>query len=270
MMGELKFLPQYQNVVVTPRARDYLVAGKRYQRVTTALGVINKPALIPWAKRVTLENVAATLLNPTVKSELLLSLEESPGGYEAFVERLITRAGKASGEERDQKAGRGTDLHQAIQDSFQATNLDDSLSLLDKDSTLAVRAAHTFLQAYGIAPCASELVVWNEDLQIAGTIDGVGWCGGKLVIWDWKTGAHLYWETALQLAAYAICLSVLTGVEVDAAYAVRLPSPPACALDYEVKKLDRLGFGSAWLAYRQALGLYRAQSKELWVEEGNE
>ena len=39
----LELLPQYQNVQVVPRARDYLVDGQRYQRVTTGLGSSTSP-----------------------------------------------------------------------------------------------------------------------------------------------------------------------------------------------------------------------------------
>ena len=255
----LSVLPEFSWVVVKPRARDYLVDGVRYQRVTTALGIINKPALIPWAKRTTLAKVGETLLDPVVRGELLVALEESPGEYEGFVERLLTRAGKATDEVRDESAGRGTAIHALVQEAL--------FSPESAEEEPAIHSARAFITEYGITVCDLERVVWDDFHAIAGTIDGVGWRGDKLVIWDWKTGSHLYWEAALQLAAYAFCLERLTGVEVHEAFGVRLPQEGGAP---EVKRGGRVELLAAMLPYFAALSLYRAGSDKLWSEEEEE
>lgn len=63
-------LPQYRDVVIEPCSQDYLVDGKSYRRVSSVLGIINKPAMVPWAKRTTLERVGEILRNPEVEGGL--------------------------------------------------------------------------------------------------------------------------------------------------------------------------------------------------------
>ena len=61
---------QYQETVTEARSRDYKVGGVSYQRVSTILGVINKPALVGWMKRITLESVSETLQDTNVLTKL--------------------------------------------------------------------------------------------------------------------------------------------------------------------------------------------------------
>lgn len=261
----LPVLPEYAGVVVKPRARDYLVDGERYQRVTTALGIINKPALIPWAKRMVLEQVSNVLLAPEVRSELVVAIEESPGAYEAFVSKVIERASKAPEAARDERADAGTETHRLIQAVVGLVGQDQAeyLKTVPKSSQRAVEEALNFLTDYDIEVVEAERVVWSADSQVAGTIDGVGFRGSELVIWDWKTGAHLYWEAALQLGAYAHLLNNLTGVLVAEAFAVRLPREGDDE-NYEVKFLSGFDLSRAWDVYKAALLLNRTSRDGLF------
>ena len=170
----IKLLPQYQDVEVVPRKRDYLVDqddckvphsplmvslsnhapydknvlrqaqderiesilstlqssylvnGERYQRVTTGLGITNKPLLTPWAKRMTLERVQETLLDPKVLEGLRVVVNNEPDGlaedslYRGWVDRLVADARKASDEYRDEAANRGASIHEEIQQAVDA------------------------------------------------------------------------------------------------------------------------------------------------------
>ena len=69
-------LPQYRDVVIEQRSRDYLVDGQSYRRVSSVLGVINKPALVGWARNTTLERVEETL---TFRAVWPTSLRRSQG-----------------------------------------------------------------------------------------------------------------------------------------------------------------------------------------------
>ena len=266
-MSRIKLLPQYAGVIVKPRARDYLVDGERYQRVTTALGIINKPALIPWAKRVTLKRVEEILLNKRVSEELAAVVGESPAAYAEFIGLLIADAGKASGEERDARADLGTEAHAHIHTALtlHPDEVPPYVVSLAGDQQPPVRAALDFVKSHGITVVEAEAVVWDDILKVAGTIDGVGEIGDDLVIWDWKTGAGIYWETALQLAAYSALLMRVTGRRVSEAFAVRLPH--SLGETYEYRRLTRDGLGQAFNAYIHALHLNRARNEELWVDE---
>lgn len=271
MIG-IQLLAKYKDVVVKPRARDYLIDGEKYQRVTSAISIINKPALIPWAKRITLERVGAILLNPSVSQELAALAGEAPEVYGKFVQRLLVDAGKAADNERDAKADLGTEAHAIIHTAL-ALSPDDIPGCIDRltvEQQPAVRGALAFLRDFNITVLDAEVVVWNDVLQVAGTIDGVGTIGDGLVIWDWKRSAGIYWETALQLAAYATLLAGITGLPVLRAFAVRLPRTPAES--YDCKQLDASALLSAFILYQNAFFLHRGRGKELWVNgngEGN-
>ena len=265
----LPVLPEYANVVVKPRARDYLVGGVAYARVTTALGIINKPALVPWAARTALAKVREVLVNPDVYRELARALEETPESYEEFVDLLIDRAAKAPNEARDARGEAGTEVHSLISEVVALDDIDRSAFLMGSDAPPAVWEALRFLSDYGIKVIDTERVVWLPDLKVAGTIDGIGMRNGHVVIWDWKTSASVYWETALQLGAYAKLLTRLTGVGVAAAFAVRLPRPGDGA-GYEAKELSADSLRLAWEAYLSALRLKEYSREEWWEDkEGN-
>ena len=133
----------------------------------------------------------------------------------------------------------------------------------------AVWEALNFLTDYDIEVIDTERVVWLPDLKVAGTIDGVGMRNGKIVIWDWKTSASVYWETALQLGAYAHLLSKLTDAFVHEAFAVRLPRAGDIGL-YDAKVISWEGLRSAWGAYLSAFDLKHASGKPWWEDkEGN-
>ena len=269
MTKRLSVLPEYTGVVVKPRARDYLVDGVAYARVTTALGIINKPALVPWAAKMALQKVREVLVNPDVCRELALALEETPESYDEFVDLLIERASKAPNEARDARGEAGTEVHALIHEVLALDDIDRAAFLNGSDAPLAVSEALRFLSDYDIEVVDTERVVWLPDLKVAGTIDGVGIRNGDIVIWDWKTSAGLYWETALQLGAYAQLLSKLTGEFVYKAFAVRLPRSGDTG-GYEVKTLSWEALRSGWRAYLSAFDLKHASGKPWWEDkEGN-
>lgn len=276
------FLPQYRNVeVIAPGTRTgkggnphhYLIDGRKCIRVTSPLRIINKPALVPWAKRLALESARETLCDPSVIEELATILHpERPSDYlpeyHGFVNRLMEKASNRPEEVRDTSAALGTEVHALIQDLLIADSYlasDDPL-MVPENQKAAVNGALEFLQDRDITMLGTEVTVWSNDLGIAGTIDGVGRnAQGELVMWDWKRSAGIYWETALQLSAYSNFLSELMGEEVQHAYAVRLlrePPEEGEAL-YEAKQLANLseGFG----AYIDALGLQRASNVKYWI-----
>lgn len=256
----LPLLPQYVGVVVRPRTRDYLVDGVKYPRVTSALSIINKPALIPWAKQMALAKVEEVLLDTAVRSELVLTIEETPDNYGEFVRRVIERASKFPDKVRDDRAESGTNIHREIHEWSR-----NPVALAEiAPARVALRAAIRFLTSYNIEVCDSERVVWSPESGVAGTIDGVGFQNGSVVIWDWKTSAAIYWETALQLSAYAHLLTEITGVAVRSAYAVRL-SRPGEPEGYECKMLDHTALSLGWTAYQSAYTLKTASKLAWWV-----
>ena len=67
----------------------------------------------------------------------------------------------------------------------------------------------------------SEVSVFHPELRFAGQIDCVARCGDRVIIIDWKSGKEIYPSHAMQVAAYAMAYSEMTGLEVSEAYVVK-------------------------------------------------
>ena len=257
-------LPQYQNVTIEKRARDYLVDGESYRRVTSALGVINKPALVPWAVKTTLERVEEVMRSPEVAldfgklaAETVTNVERQGitgrSDYEGFVDLLMASAKKAADQKRDSAADRGTSVHEEIRAVLEGTQSGERVIAPQTDQALQ------FLDDKLYEVVASEVPLWNDDLKVAGTCDVVGVNRhGYPVVWDWKTGSGPWWEMALQLGAYASMLTRLTGEPVTEAFVVKLLPD-----GYEVHQVSNLR--KAQEAFEHAASLHAASKNKWWV-----
>ena len=161
--------PEYQDAKIKTRARDYIIDGTKYRRVSTILGVINKPALVGWAKRITLEEVDRILRDEDTHdglATLFADPTDVSDAYTGWVDRVIENAKLASDHKRDEAANKGTSIHEEIQ-----SVLTDS-----EDIALSPQAYHAvqYLQDNGITLEATELTVWDSTNRIAGTCDWVG------------------------------------------------------------------------------------------------
>ena len=67
----------------------------------------------------------------------------------------------------------------------------------------------------------SEVSVFHPELRYAGQIDCVARCGDRVIIIDWKSGKEIYPSHAMQVAAYAMAYSEMTGLEVSEAWVVK-------------------------------------------------
>ena len=249
------FLPQYATVKTKQQPRIYKVGGESYQRVSTALGVINKPAIGPWMVKMATNTMHDVLMQEDVQAEIALAAE-NPKNYEAFVERLFQRVKDAPNEERDARADRGTGIHEEV-----ATWLGRDPDEIDYDD-LTGPASHAiqFIKDWDITVLGREVVVWDDELKVAGTLDGVGTLpDGSVILWDWKTGSGPYWEMALQLGAYWSMYGNLTGTVVDRLGIVKLTED-----DYFFHEV--VDPASAWEAYKDAVSLHRAGKVDRFKE----
>ena len=252
----VELLPEYRDVKVQQRAKDYLINDVSYKRVSTILGVINKPALVPWAKKMTLEKVEEILRNPTSEVGLKALFAEpvssaSQPEYNAWVARLLVTAKAAADQKRDEAASRGTAIHQEIAALLSEGVLPPGVEIpISEEANQALQ----FLTDENIRVEATEMPLWNNALRVAGTCDAVGRDkGGHRIIWDWKTGSGPWWEMALQLGAYARMLEGLTGEPVADAYIVKLKPET-----YETHRV--LYLADAWDTFVHAAKLQSASS----------
>lgn len=233
----------------------YKINGERYQRVSTATGVINKPALVPWAKKQVTQATREALLHEDTREgirevlELGFDLYDNYADYEGFVDRLLDSVGRAPEAARDKAADAGTNAHNGIMDML----LTGRGPLTEHEGQV-----EGYLYDEDLYGEAVELTVWSDMYKIAGTIDWVGRThDGRQVILDWKTGSGPWPEMQLQLGGYAWLLSSM-GYPVHEARIVKVSA--TSAEDYTVPDLAQAG-----RAFRRAMNLQRDVRNVRWA-----
>ena len=249
----IELLPEYKNSVVKSGRSWYDVDGVRHVRVTTALNVISKPALVPWAIRETTNKMRAVM-------EASVNTTIDP----VWIEEALQQAKNYPDEARDAAAAKGTAIHEAI---YNWESIGERPN--DAVANQAVQAYDAWRTTVAMEVVASELTVWSPSDKYAGTIDQV--CrnsNGHWSVIDFKTGGA-YPEAALQVAAYANALEELTGIPVDDAWILRIPrdQPEDGSPQFFTKYMNCDHIQSNFEAFRNALYLQRAlKDSEIWVE----
>ena len=224
-----------------PEGRHYQVEGfdELFPSVTNVLGVINKPALVPWARNAALESVQTALLARAGMTESITA---------EWVADVIDQARQTPDFKRDQAAGFGTQAHELIDRIIQGLEPEVSPELeAVVNNFMAWRAASD------MDIRLTEAMLYSAKYRYAGSADAVAYRDGKLTVLDWKTSNGIYPEYGLQVAAYAKALEEMTGEPVSEAWTVRLGRT---GLDFESQRvvdLDR-----AFISFRAALYLWRA------------
>ena len=249
----IELLPEYKNSVVKPGRSWYDIDGVRHIRVTTALNVISKPALVPWAIRETTNKMRAVM-------EASVNTTIDP----VWIEEALKAAKDYPDEARDAAAAKGTAIHEAI---YNWETIGERPN--DPIESQAVQAYDEWRTQVPMEVVASELTIWSPSDQYAGTIDQV--CRNSAGHWsviDFKTGGA-YPEAALQVAAYANALEELTGIPVADAWILRIPrdQPEDGSPQFFTKYMNCDHIQSNFEAFRNALYLQRAlKNSEIWVE----
>lgn len=235
--------PKYNVELISKgRGHFYRVDGRDflYPGVTTVLGVIAKPALIPWAANEAAKKIKAYLVqNATGRALTATEIDE-----------LVEQGRKAHIELKDAAADVGTRAHAAINTLIDGGKLD-----LTDDIKPAVDAFMAFVGE-------SHIKIEHGDRKIAslahgygGSLDALGIENGKLVVVDFKTSSGIYPEMGLQVAAY--CEALRETYQLDylpAAYILRLGKTKP---EFEVRKIASVEKCLGW--FLNALQLYHFQ-----------
>jgi len=165
--------------------RIYEVDGQRLPSVTSVINMMDKPALVNWAARLSAEFAVD-------HREALADLPES-----AAID-AIKGGWRRS---RDKAANFGTAVHEAIETG----DTPDNEKLIPY-----VNAALDYLEEVNLHDQVQEVTVVSREYGYAGTMDLLGYQedGNGLVV-DWKSGKGLYDSAALQLAALMNCDSMI-------------------------------------------------------------
>jgi len=241
-----------------PSGRTYVVGDAEFPSVTNICGVINKPALVPWAANLERLHVVSA----AVEAYRIVSAQPQAVEPSAYRSRLEASLGQRAHQRRLDQAGNiGTAAHAIIEQRLRA-QLSGSRETRDATTVdpAAIRCADSFMawqREMGLRPELIEQVVYSRTHQYAGTLDLVATVADeqgvtRRVLIDFKTGARVYAESFLQAAMYTVALGEMGHGLIDAAYIVRLPKDGGEAEPVTVPALDVL-----WPACAAVITLWR-------------
>ena len=219
-----------------------------FPSVTTVLQVVAKPALVPWAKKISLEKVRSELTDVANDFPHVVLEPE-------WIDEMLESARKRPDQVRDEAGDIGTRAHGLIEaylkgEMTEETHIPDDLSQAF-DNFLNWQT-ETDLEFRG-----SEIVVWDEKAGYAGTLDILAENNDGYVIIDIKTGSGIYPEMSMQVAAYSMAWQWRNPeIPVSTAYVVRLGKNEP---DIEVKEVDVL---KGMEGFRGALQLWKALNRK--------
>lgn len=169
-----------------PAKHHYRANGEYINGVTTALGIIDKPQLMYWAVNMALEKVASAWFPDRAFDEI-------------YIQNVLREAKRAHTVKRDKAADVGTLAHRWIESWCNAKPLPDPTN---REVLNAVRAFKKFIKEHDFRPIVAERPVYSKKYKYAGTLDGVAWYEGKLVISDNKTSSGIYDSMFAQMGGY--------------------------------------------------------------------
>eukprot|EP00937_MAST-01D_sp_MAST-1D-sp2_P006706 g6706.t1 len=222
--------------------RHYRVPGTNnlFPSVTTVLNVLNKPALVPWSTRVTLDAVKRDILS----QPQLSAPEQWLGG-------VLSRAKTEHKTVLSKAADFGTRAHQAIDDMIEGV----PISVEVDGGVRTVLAGFEEWRSAANMRLAGDQMVYSRRYGFAGAMDALGLAeaDGSVAVIDFKTSNGIYDSHLLQVAAYAKAYEEMTGRVVSEAYVVRFDKARPAFECQRVVDID-----VAFNAFKAALYLFRA------------
>ena len=236
----------------------YFLDGKPLTGVTTILGVIAKPALVPWAAKMTTEYI-----RDNCKGDV--------EGVYVVSEEQLDEAKAAHRKRKEAAADFGTVVHDKVEgyvkaciESNQGVPLDeydfDLASITDLEPKLIEKAGLSLGEFVGWAKenvsvfVESEAKLYSEEHWYAGTVDIIYKDKeGKLWIADIKTSSGVYPEMFAQMGGYDIAWQERNGAADVHGYVILHVDKKKC-------QINPVGFHDTQMCrefFLHALGLYR-------------
>lgn len=161
---------------------------REIKSVTSALKVINKPALVPWAANSAVDCIAGLI---------------EPGkSYDELELADIWDQGSNAHHKRKKDAGDlGTLLHKWIEDYIKGNNPGVPVNKLLQKS---VERFLKWEKEHDVEFLVSEQVIFSKTYEYCGTLDFICKYEGDLYIGDLKTSTGIYSEMLIQTASYRL------------------------------------------------------------------
>jgi hypothetical protein len=185
--------------------------------ITTALGVLNKPAIVQWAVNCAINHLRSRLYDG--------------GEFDVEdLERFLDEAKYAHKWIKEEAADIGSAAHQWLEDywhqKMKAAESGEEFAVppLPEHPQVknCVEAAVKWIEEHHITPIVIEKPLYSRRHKVAGRMDKLATVDGKLVVVDWKSSAGLWEEYRFQIAAYLFIYEEETGRVPVGAWLVRL------------------------------------------------
>ena len=200
-------------LVFNEKKHLYSVDGVIIPSVTRVIGVIDKPALVPWAVKETVTELAGAW---------------QPGV--AYTQEQIDAilADSKSARFRTSKAALniGSEAHDWLERYIKAQILLTAAPTLPEYPPV-LAAVNSYIEwekhrSY-LRYIYSERKVYSVKHMFSGTVDLVMEANGSVIVGDFKTSKGIYPEYLVQSAAYAKALEEELGISVDRIAVIRIP-----------------------------------------------
>ncbi|MDI6808503.1 MAG: hypothetical protein QME66_05910 [Candidatus Eisenbacteria bacterium] len=262
--GKMSSCDQLQEIADKLRADisvnrlGYVINGKKYPRVTTILGEINKPQLNAWRVKKAVEMFQTAVLEWKDKDIRVT---------QDWVDALAVKAKGEPDRIAGEAAGIGTAVHSIIEKIMVQLAGNPGKTVQDVDFTgipgETIPAIESWLAWKKSCPWTfgpAELCVWSDVYGYAGKFDGLVHDGKDIALIDWKTSSNVSGRGyEYQLAAYAMAILEHTGVEVKTAYAIHVP----CEQEENVEVWRVVDLVKAFNAFAAALEIRNAGKLDL-------
>lgn len=168
-------------------------SGKLLPSVTTILSILDKPALIQWSANVSTEFLFDEIKKRQVAGNFDLKSKKA--------QELLKEAKRSRYAISKQATDIGTSVHNAIEDYI---NTGKKATLTNEKAKLSFSSFFKWADENKFKPLETEVFVWSDKMNCAGTFDCVGNIHGVKFLIDFKTSKGFYEPSMpLQLSAYA-------------------------------------------------------------------
>lgn len=232
-MSDAKQIIYGKEFTFDEKEHAYFFNGAPVPGVTTILKCINKPALMPWAVKMTRDYWLNALASGRTDHDKIH--KESWNAHKNF--------SKAA-------ADIGTNVHAYAEAALKGLPLP---ALATDEAKRGAEAFHKWQSAHTIKLLSSERRVFSLEHYFAGTCDLVAEIDGEYCVGDFKTSSGIYPEMRLQTAAYQHAIQEEKGFKVDARWIVRFDKKTG---EFEAKRFT--DFELDFKGFRSALELHRA------------
>jgi hypothetical protein len=221
-----------QELAFDEESHAYTWGGQFVPGVTSILGCIAKPALMPWAIGVTRD----------------FWLEQVEAGRTDWP-KIHKESWSASKKLSKAAANIGQNVHLYAECFFKKQPLPE---LLTDQAKLGVEAFHSWFDSHKIKILASERRVFSKEHYYAGTCDFVAEIDGVLGVGDIKTSSGIYPEMRLQTAAYQHAIEEEKGMKFPVRWIIRFDKQTGKfeAQSFYDFDLDFAGFKAALVLHK--------------------